>query len=219
MTAEPAARPRHRAVVEWVVLIAAALLVAFVARQFVLQLFYIPSESMVPRLEVDDQVFVNKLAYDVGDPQRGDIVVFTRPPDWGVDVPDLVKRVVGLPGETIEGRDGHVLVDGRRLPEPYLPEGSATAPFGPVKVAAGHYFMMGDNRAHSNDSRSYSAVDGDEFVGKVFMTVWPVDRISVPGWLLALVAGALVVALGAWLLRAGHRHRAPPAPPPPSVPA
>jgi len=211
MTAEvtPAgggANRRNRAVIEWVVLIAVALGVAFVARQFVFQLFYIPSESMVPALEVNDQVFVNKLAYDFGDPERGDLIVFERPDDWNVDVADLVKRVVGLPGESIEGRNGRVYVDGRVLAEPYLAEGVTTGDFGPTKVPAGHYFMMGDNREHSNDSRAYSAVDRDEFVGKVVMTVWPLDRLSIPGVLLVGLAAAAVIAVAAWLLW-GRRRR------------
>jgi signal peptidase I len=212
--ATPARAHRRRALLEWVLLIAGALLVAFVARQFVFQLFYIPSESMVPRLEVDDQVFVNKLAYDYGDPARGDVVVFTRPPDWGVDVPDLVKRVVGLPGETLEGRDGHVLVDGHPLSEPYLVPGTVTSDFGPVEVPAGRYFMMGDNRARSNDSRSFSPVDRDEFVGKVFMTVWPLDRISIPGWIVALVAGIAIAALLVWAVARRRDADAPPTAPP-----
>jgi signal peptidase I len=211
MTAETAAAgggpARHRrAVIEWVVLVAVALAVAFLARQFVFQLFYIPSESMVPALEVNDQVFVNKLAYDLGDPERGHLVVFERPDDWNVEVADLVKRVVGLPGESIEGRDGHVYIDGRRLDEPYLAEGVTTSDFGPIRIPAGHYFLRGDNREHSNDSRSYSAVDEDQFVGKVVMTVWPLDRLSVPGVLLIGLAVVVVLGVAVWILW-GRRRR------------
>jgi signal peptidase I len=201
-----AARDRRRAIREWVILIAVALLVAFVVRQFVFQLFYIPSGSMVPRLEVGDQVFVNKLAYDFGDPARGDLVVFTRPANWSdVPVDDLVKRVVGLPGETIEGREGHVYIDGRRLPERYLPTGTSTSSFGPLTVPPHEYFMMGDNRSGSNDSRMHSPVDRDEFVGKVFMTVWPLDRVSVPAWLVVVVVGGAGILIGIWVF-AGRRH-------------
>ena len=211
MTAETAraggGAPRHRrAVIEWIVLVVVALAVAFLARQYVFQLFYIPSESMVPALEVNDQVFVNKLAYDFGDPKRGDLVVFERPHDWNVEVADLVKRVVGLPGEQIEGRDGAVYVNGRRLDEPYLEEGVRTGDFGPITVPRDHYFMMGDNREHSNDSRSYSAVDGDRFVGKVVMTLWPLDRLSIPGVLLIGLAVVVVVGAAIWLLW-GRRRR------------
>jgi signal peptidase I len=208
--ADDSAARRKKAVIEWVLLIAAALIVALVARQFVFQLFYIPSESMVPRLQVDDQVFVNKLAYDYGDPSRGDIIVFARPPDWNVRVPDLVKRVVGLPGETIEGKDGAVFIDGERLAEPYLPKGTVTSDFGPLTVPAHRYFMMGDNRGSSEDSRFFSAVDRDEFVGEVFMTVWPPDRISIPGWLLIGVAGVVLVFVAAWVFgRRRHSARPP----------
>jgi signal peptidase I len=199
-------RDRNRAVREWAILIGVALIVAILVRQFVFQLFYIPSESMVPRLKVGDQVFVNKLAYDFGDPQRGDVVVFARPDDWhDVPVDDLVKRIVGLPGETIEGRGGQVYIDGRRLPERYLPPGTSTSTFGPLVVPSHRYFMMGDNRSGSNDSRMHAAVDRDEFVGKVFMTVWPIDRVSVPFWLIAIVVGGVVVLVAVWVL-AGRRQ-------------
>jgi len=200
------ARERRRAVRDWLILVGVALVVAVVVRQFVFQLFYIPSGSMEPRLEIGDQVFVNKLAYDVGDPQRGDLVVFTRPPSWSdVPVEDLVKRVVGLPGETIEGRDGHVYIDGHPLSEAYLPKGTSTSSFGPLTVPQHEYFMMGDNRSGSNDSRMHTAVDRDEFVGKVFMTVWPLDRVSVPLWVTIGVAGGLAVLVTVWVV-AGRRR-------------
>jgi signal peptidase I len=200
------ARERRRAARDWIILVVVALLVAVVVRQFVFQLFYIPSESMVPQLEVGDQVFVNKLAYDLGDPERGDLVVFEKPDDWqDVPVDDLVKRIVALPGERIEGRQGRVFVDGEPLAEPYLPSGTSTSSFGPITVARDHYFMMGDNRSGSNDSRMHAAVDRDLFVGKVFMTVWPLDRLSIPMWVVIVVAGAVVALVAVWVL-AGRRR-------------
>ena len=200
------ARERRRAARDWIILVLVALLVAVVVRQFVFQLFYIPSASMVPQLEVGDQVFVNKLAYDIGDPARGDLVVFERPDDWeDVPVDDLVKRIVALPGERIEARQGRVYVDGEPLDEPYLPDGTSTSSFGPITVPRDHYFMMGDNRSGSNDSRMHAAVDRDLFVGKVFMTVWPLDRLSIPMWVVIVVVGAVVALVAVWVL-AGRRQ-------------
>jgi len=201
---------RQRAVIEWVAVVVIALVAAFLVRQYVIQLFYIPSGSMEPRLEIGDQVFVNKLAYDFGDPSRGDVVVFDRPPDWAVDVHDLVKRIVGLPGETIEGRDGHVYINGHRLAEPYLPAGTQTSDFGPLTIPADRYFMMGDNRTHSNDSRSFAPVDRDHFVGKVFMRVWPPGRISIPGWVLTILGVVIALVLLWWGVGWWRRAHAPP---------
>jgi signal peptidase I len=193
-------RDRRRAAKEWIILVGIALIVAIVVRQFVFQLFYIPSGSMIPRLEIGDQVFVNKLAYDFGDPARGDLVVFERPDNWrDVNVKDLVKRIVGLPGETIEGRRGRVFINGKPLPEPYLPAGTDTSNFGPLTIPSDQYFMMGDNRSGSSDSRVHSPVDRDEFVGKVFLTVWPLDRISIPFWLIAVVVGGIVALIAIWI--------------------
>ena len=116
-----------RVVLEWGVLIAGALLIAFLIRTFLFQAFYIPSESMTPTLEVGDRVLVNKLSYRLHDVHRGDIVVFEAPKsEQARGVKDFVKRVVGLPGETVEFQDGKVFVDGRVLDEGYLPDGVVT---------------------------------------------------------------------------------------------
>jgi signal peptidase I len=124
-----------RTVLEWVVLVACALLVAFVVKTFVFQAFYIPSESMVPTLAVGDRVLVNKLADRFGDPDRFDIEVFRAPEGTETaEIKDLVKRVVGLPDETIEGRDGRIYIDGKLLEEPFLPPGTQSRTFGPVRA-------------------------------------------------------------------------------------
>ncbi len=106
-------------------LIAVALAIAFVIKSFLFQAFYIPSESMTPTLQVGDRVLVNKLSYDLHDVNRGDIVVFEAPPlARSADIEDLVKRVVGLPGDTVTGDGkGGILINGRELDEPYLPKG------------------------------------------------------------------------------------------------
>jgi len=168
-----------RVALEWVVLIVAALLVAVVIKTFLFQAFYIPSESMVPTLEVGDRVLVNKLSYDFHDLHRGDIVVFKAPAaaETG-DIKDLVKRVIGLPGDTVEERNGHVFVNGTRIAEPYLPPGTQTTNLPPTKVPPGEMFMMGDNREASKDSRIFGAVQESAIIGRVFLRIWPFGRVG-----------------------------------------
>ena len=117
-------RSGTRNLVEWVVVIVSALLVAFAIKTFLIQAFYIPSPSMTPNLKVDDRVLVNKLSYKLHDVHRGDIVVFESPQP--APEKDLIKRVIGLPGEVVEGRDGHVVVNGKELEESYLPDATVT---------------------------------------------------------------------------------------------
>lgn len=200
-----------RAALEWVVLIAAAVLIAIVIRAFVFQAFYIPSESMVPTLKVGDRVLVNKLSYQIHDPERGDVVVFKAPALAATgDVKDLVKRVVGLPNETIEGRDGHIYIDGRLLTEPYLPAGVVSRTFAPEHVPAESYFMLGDNRQFSKDSTFFHSIKRSDFIGREFVRIWPLDRLSFPLWPVALIALAGLLSFAAWLWF-GRREDAPPA--------
>jgi signal peptidase I len=175
------ARPRSsvRSAVEWVVIVVAALLAALLIKTFLLQAFYIPSDSMNPTLVQRDRVLVNKLSYHFHDVHRGDIVVFKRPP--GEDDPkikDLIKRVIGLPGDTIEGRDGQILVDGRVLNESYTAKNSPMSDFPARKIPKGHYFVMGDNRGNSKDSRVFGPISKSLIVGRAFIRVWPVSKIS-----------------------------------------
>jgi signal peptidase I len=168
-----------RSAVEWVVIVAAALLTALLIKTFLLQAFYIPSDSMNPTLVVHDRVLVNKLSYHFHDVHRGDIVVFKRPP--GEDDPrikDLIKRVVALPGDTVEGRDGQILIDGRALTEPYIPKGTLTSDFPAQKIAKGKYWVMGDNRGNSKDSRVFGPIAKSLIVGRAFIRVWPISKIS-----------------------------------------
>jgi signal peptidase I len=197
---------RTRNLVEWGVIIVIAVAFAFLVRGFAFQTFYIPSESMVPRLETDDRVLVNKLTYDLRDPARGDVVVFRTPPGshiTGMD--DLVKRVVGMPGETIEGRDGHILINGKVLREPYLDTGVQSKTFGPTQIPANSYFMLGDNRQFSNDSTVWGPANRNLFVGPVFVTIWPLDRIDVPGWVWIIPIGAAVGTTGWFVFRRRRR--------------
>ena len=191
---------------EVAVLIAVAVLVAFLVKTFVAQAFYIPSPSMVPYLRVNDRIVVSKLSYDLHSVHRGDVVVFTAPPSqqplqppdtspavvrWlrdvgkaiGVVAPsteDYIKRVIGLPGDVVEARSGHVYVDGRLLAEPYLPPGDLTGDFGPVVVPAGRLWVMGDNRGDSCDSRCFpeGAIPSSSVIGRAVVKVWPLGHLS-----------------------------------------
>ncbi len=183
------------------VLVLVAFALAILLKTFVVQAFYIPSGSMEPTLLPGDRVLVQK-AFD--SPGRGDIVVFEDPhpgrrPDRGIvdgflhwlseglgfarpQEEDIIKRVIGLPGETVELRDGELWVDGRRVPEPYLRGLPVdTRDFGPVTVPDGRLFVLGDNRLNSNDSRfGLGFVPRDKVVGEAFVIIWPPSRI---GWL------------------------------------
>src|SRR5664279_6403302 len=123
LTGGPSKGGGYRWVIEWAVILMAVLLCTVLLRTYVIQSFYIPSPSMVPTLEVGDRIMVNKLSYDFHGVHRGDIVVFKRPPLEAQNYADLVKRVVGLPGETISTVNGNVYINGKPLSVPWLPTG------------------------------------------------------------------------------------------------
>ena len=156
-------------------------LVFGVVKPFVVEPFYIPSPSMVPTLEVGDRVLVNKFIYRFSDPQRGDIIVFRSVAEGGVD---LIKRVVGLPGDKVELLHGQVFLNGQRQNEPYVVNKPCvsgrpkTCSYGPVTVPKGHYFVMGDNRANSEDSRFIGPVPKKTIVGEAFLRLWPPGRVG-----------------------------------------
>jgi signal peptidase I len=170
-----------RVAIEWGAILVVAVVAAILIRSFVVQPFFIPSGSMEPTLKIGDRVLVNKLSYDVHSVHRGDIVVFTKPAnDYSPGVKDLIKRVIGLPGETISAQNGEVDINGRPLHESWLPRGVTTQNFGPVVIPPGRYFMMGDNRNDSADSRVFGPVSSHLFIGRAFALVWPLSRL---GWL------------------------------------
>ena len=181
---EPAPKPRNkrrRALVEWGVILVVALLAALLLRTFVIQPYFIPSASMEPTLMVGDKVLDNKLSYDLHPIHRGDVIVFKKPPDDNTPgIKDLIKRVIGLPGETIAGRNGQIYINGKLLNEPWLPkvDRDTTSTFGPVQIPAGEYFVMGDNRADSSDSRVFGPITKSLVVGRAFIKVWPPSRIG-----------------------------------------
>ncbi|MDQ1439051.1 MAG: signal peptidase [Acidimicrobiaceae bacterium] len=189
------------------VLLIAAGVIAFLVKTFVAQAFYIPSGSMIPQLQINDRVVVSKVSYHLHKPHRGDIVVFDAPKQaaFGPPVPkrnplttllrkigtgvgviqpsteEFIKRVIALPGETVDVKDGHVYVDGRQLEEPYLPKGMLTLPNGakfPIKIQPGQLWVMGDNRGNSSDSRVFGPIQRKTVVGRTIAKVWPVPNMS-----------------------------------------
>lgn len=193
-------RPHRSFWAELPILVLIALVAAILIKTFLAQAFYIPSTSMLPTLEVNDRIMVNKLAYQFGEPQQGDIVVFESP--FAVDEPepfvtvavrtiaesigirtasiddDLIKRVIAVGGQTVEIRSNMVFVDGEPLDEPYLASGAAMRDMDPVTLEPNQIWVMGDNRNNSGDSRRFGPIDIDSVVGEAFVRLWPLDRFG-----------------------------------------
>jgi signal peptidase I len=195
---------RTNSFVELVLIVAVALGLALGIQAFLVKPYRIPSESMVPTLVEGQRVLVNRLGHRFGDPHVGDVTVFHPPtgaesshgPECGVRHPvqspcplgtpaeaevNFIKRIVAGPGDTIAIKDGHVIRNGKRQREPFI------APCGggegcnrptPITVPKDHYFMMGDNRGSSDDSRFWGPVPRDWIIGKAFVTYWPPNRIG-----------------------------------------
>jgi signal peptidase I len=182
------------------VLLLVAFLLALLIKTFLVQAFYIPSESMEPTLHIGDRVLVNKVVYHLHSPRRGDVIVFSDPHaapvhrspprafvHWiteGFGAPtssdkDFIKRVIGLPGDTVEIDDqGKVFVNGTALREPYLSPIRDDRAYGPTQVPAGTLFVMGDNRTNSNDSRfGLGFIPLNKVVGRAVVIIWPPSRV------------------------------------------
>ncbi len=173
----------RRALAETGVIILVAVLLAGLVRTFAFQTFWIPSASMTPTLGVYDRVLVQKAFFSWRDIREGDMVVFSHPPldDCPGPPGDLVKRVIALPGQTIYSSGNSIYVDGRRLAEPYLPHYDPLGPpiasrQHPDRVPPGEFYMLGDNRADSCDSRYWGPITGSSIVGKVVLTFWHDDH-------------------------------------------
>jgi signal peptidase I len=187
--------------VELVTIVAVALGLALAIQAFIVKPFRIPSESMVPTLEVGQRVLVDRITKHFSSPGRGDIVVFKPPAGadddrCGVSHPsdqpcpeptaqrsqtNFIKRVVGLPGDHLKVIDGRVWIDGKQLKEPYIrPDASCEICNlrREITVPPGHFFMMGDNRGESDDSRTWGPVPKKWIIGKAFFTYWPPHRIG-----------------------------------------
>lgn len=180
-------------------LILIAFLLALLIKSFVIQAFFIPSKSMTPTLLVGDRVIVNKFIYDFRDPRHGEVIVFENPhldePDrnplaafwnWLTEGlgfsadpnKDFIKRVIGVPGDVIEVRNGAVFRNGEKLEEPYVSRQKDSSDFGPEKVEPEHVFVMGDNRPNSQDSRNIGPIPYDKIVGEAFLIIWKPARIQ-----------------------------------------
>jgi len=173
---------KRRVAIEWTVIIVIALLASFFFRTFVFQTFYIPSPSMNPTLWKGDRIVVNKLSVEFGTINIGDIVVFKAPPDVAKDcgdpVTDLVKRVIGLPGDRLYSKGNTIYVNGKPLDQKWTVWPTLGVPIEPITVPAGHYFMMGDWHSNSCDSRSWGTVPKSDLIGKVFVRIWPLRSIK-----------------------------------------
>ncbi|MFT7648686.1 MAG: signal peptidase I [Candidatus Poriferisodalaceae bacterium] len=168
-----------RSTLEWGAVIIGALIAALIIKTFLFQAYYIPSSSMTETLHVRDRILVNKLSYQFGNVDRFDVIVFHKPDNAPQgDIQDFIKRVVGLPGETIHAENGVVFVDGVALNEPYLRDDEVTLNLPPTVVPDGHYFVMGDNRQNSSDSRVFGAIDQELIVGEAFIRVWPPSQFG-----------------------------------------
>jgi signal peptidase I len=152
---------------------------AFGIRTFVAEARYIPSESMLPTLQINDRLIIDKVGYLFKSPQRGDIVVFAPTPELEKQkyTDAFIKRVIGLPGETVEVRNEQVLINNQPLKEDYLNK-KPQYQFGPVKVAEGEYLVLGDNRNNSYDSHYWGSVPREKIIGRAVVRFWPINRVG-----------------------------------------
>jgi signal peptidase I len=183
-----------RVTIDWLVTILGAIAIVLAIKAWVVNPYRIPSSSMEPTMHCarpdtgcearfSDRVLACRFCYRLWSPKRGDIVVFHTPPLADVRCGaggTFVKRLIGLPGETWEERAGYIYINGKRLDEPYVkPDRRDARTISPIKIKPGHYFMMGDNRSSSCDSRAWGTVPRGNLIGKVFATYWPPGRVTI----------------------------------------
>jgi signal peptidase I len=199
----PATESHKNSLLELVTIVAIALGLALLIQAFLIKPYRIPSESMVPTLAVGQRVLVDRVRFHFRDPHRGDIVVFNPPigaatstcfghqkpgqpcplgNDKVHDSQVFIKRVVGLPGDKLTVIGNHAYINGKRQNEPFIEKGTPCSGVcnlrTPVTIPPGHYFMMGDNRGESDDSRMWGPVPRKWIIGKAFFTYWPPKRIG-----------------------------------------
>jgi signal peptidase I len=181
-----------RIAIDWIVTIAGAIGIVLAIKAWVVNPYRIPSSSMEPTLHcagepgclahLSDRVLANRFIYHFRSPHRGEIVVFKTPKAAKTRCGaggTFVKRLIGLPGDTWSEKNGYVYIDGKKLNEPYVkPDRRDHETHDPIKIPKGEYFMMGDNRASSCDSRVWGPVPRKNLIGPVFATYWPPNRIS-----------------------------------------
>jgi signal peptidase I len=196
-----------RIAIDWIVTIAGAIAIVLLIKAFVVNPYRIPSSSMEPTLHcarpgqgcearLSDRVLANRFIYHFRDPHRGEIIVFNTPTAAAEAACNasgtFVKRLIGLPGERVNERNGFIYIDGKRLNEPYIQANRRDHQSGTWLVPKGHYFFMGDNRRESCDSRRWGSVPRSSIIGEVFMTYWPPNRIAFHAIGAGLALGLLV---------------------------
>lgn len=160
----------------WLLILLAAVVISVAVRSYVIEPYTVIGQSMQPTLVDGERLLVAKFVYRSGLPRRGDIIVFSSPHRDGSD---YVKRIIGLPGDTVELRLGRVYINGAPLEEPYLGQ-YPSSDFGPARIGAGGVFVLGDNRGNSEDSRYFGEVPLTEIKGKVVACIWPLRRAGKP---------------------------------------
>lgn len=172
-------QPQENPWVETIKTLVTAGILAIGIRTFVAEARYIPSESMLPTLEINDRLIIEKVSYHFKDPKRGDVVVFypTEVLEQQNYKDAFIKRVIGIPGDVVEVNSGNVYVNGRQLEEEYINE-APDYDYGPVTISEDHYLVLGDNRNNSYDSHYWGFVPREKLVGKAFVRFWPFNRVG-----------------------------------------
>jgi len=175
-------RSRFRSPIEWAIVVVVAVIASLLIRTFVFQTFSIPSASMNPTLQTGDRIIVSKMSVEFGTIHTGDILVFKAPKAVATACADadadLVKRVIGLPGQTLTSKDNTIYVNGKPLVQPWTHNPILGTAIGTVKVPPNHYFMMGDNESDSCDSRFWGTISRSSIIGKAFIRIWPLSRLD-----------------------------------------
>ncbi|NJN74244.1 MAG: signal peptidase I [Limnothrix sp. RL_2_0] len=172
-------QPQENPWVETIKTLVTAGILAIGIRTFVAEARYIPSESMLPTLEINDRLIIEKVSYRFKDPKRGDVVVFypTEVLEQQNYTDAFIKRVIGIPGDVVEVNSGRVYVNGNQLEEDYINE-APDYDYGPVTIPEDHYLVLGDNRNNSYDSHYWGFVPREKLVGKAFVRFWPFNRVG-----------------------------------------
>jgi signal peptidase I len=170
---QPEQKNRKKNALDWAKAIVLALIIAVIVRMFVFEPFNVSGPSMQDTLFTGDLVIVDKLVYTFREPHRGEVIVFHAP-----DQQDFIKRVIALPGETIEAKNNKIFVNGKIINEPYISEDNRTLDFDEVKVPPGDVFVMGDNRINSKDSRDIGPIPISKIIGRAEFVYYPFDHFK-----------------------------------------